>query len=130
MLHKALLTFYRHKSKQFCYYSSFRLLQTRTEQWAVISSSASNRVCLAFLLRIAFSYLINPYNTDRTILEIELYRLQQRYTRRKNRSEAFSSEAQYVDGEYIYECPRHDPVGKRGMKERVKEVGAVEKERS
>ena len=69
-------------------------------------------------------------DTDRNILEIELYRLQQRYTRRKNRSEAFSSEAQYVDGEYIYECQRHDPVGKRGMKERVKEIGAVDKERS
>ena len=32
---------------------------------------------------------------------IELFRLEQRYTRRKHRS-AFVSEAQYVDGEYIY----------------------------
>lgn len=69
-------------------------------------------------------------DTDRNASEIELYRLQQRYTRRKNRSEAFSSEAQYVDGEYIYECQRHDPVVKRGIKERVKEIGAVDKERS
>ncbi len=69
-------------------------------------------------------------DTDWNISEIELYRLQQRYTRRKNHSEAFSSEAQYVDGEYIYECQRNDTVGKRGLKERVKEIGAVEKERS
>lgn len=33
--------------------------------------------------------------------EIELYRLEQRYGRRKHRS-AFHTGAQYVDGEYIY----------------------------
>lgn len=34
--------------------------------------------------------------------KIELYRLEQRYTRRRNRRSTFVSEAQYVDGEYIY----------------------------
>ena len=33
--------------------------------------------------------------------EIELYKLEQRYTRRKGRT-TFTSEAQYVNGEYIY----------------------------
>lgn len=33
--------------------------------------------------------------------KLELFRLEQRYTRRRNRS-TFVSEAQYVDGEYIY----------------------------
>ncbi|OKL64698.1 hypothetical protein UA08_00650 [Talaromyces atroroseus] len=33
--------------------------------------------------------------------ELELYRLEQRYTRRKNRS-TFYGDAQYVDGEYVY----------------------------
>jgi hypothetical protein len=34
-------------------------------------------------------------------LEIELYRLEQRYTRRKHRS-TFHAGVQYVDGEYVY----------------------------
>ncbi|KAJ9193507.1 hypothetical protein DTO166G4_2541 [Paecilomyces variotii] len=33
--------------------------------------------------------------------KIELYRLEQRYTRRKHRS-TFHSGVQYVDGEYVY----------------------------
>ncbi|KAH9861868.1 hypothetical protein J1614_011621 [Plenodomus biglobosus] len=32
---------------------------------------------------------------------LELYRLEQRYTRREKRT-TFISEAQYVDGEYVY----------------------------
>lgn len=35
------------------------------------------------------------------ITGLELFRLEQRYTRRKNRS-GFVSDAQYVDGEYVY----------------------------
>lgn len=34
--------------------------------------------------------------------KLELFRLEQRYTRRRNRRSTFISEAQYVDGEYIY----------------------------
>jgi len=34
--------------------------------------------------------------------KIELFRLEQRYTRRRNRRSTFVSEAQYIDGEYIY----------------------------
>jgi hypothetical protein len=33
--------------------------------------------------------------------ELELYRLEQKYARRKNRS-TFNTGAQYVDGEYVY----------------------------
>jgi hypothetical protein len=33
--------------------------------------------------------------------KLELYRLEQKYTRRKNRN-TFSTGAQYVDGEYVY----------------------------
>ncbi|XMA13999.1 hypothetical protein WAI453_006790 [Rhynchosporium graminicola] len=34
--------------------------------------------------------------------KLELFRLEQRYTRRRNRRSTFFSEAQYVDGEYIH----------------------------
>ena len=34
--------------------------------------------------------------------KIEIFRLEQRYTKRRNRRSTFVSEAQYVDGEYIY----------------------------
>jgi hypothetical protein len=34
--------------------------------------------------------------------KIELYRLEQKYTRRKNRS-TFTTGAHYVDGEYVYQ---------------------------
>ncbi len=34
--------------------------------------------------------------------KLELFRLEQRYTRRRNRRSTFVSEAQYVDGEYVY----------------------------
>lgn len=34
--------------------------------------------------------------------KLELLRLEKRYTRRRNRRSTFVSEAEYVDGEYIY----------------------------
>ncbi|RDW77270.1 hypothetical protein BP6252_05323 [Coleophoma cylindrospora] len=34
--------------------------------------------------------------------KLELFRLEQRYTRRRNRRSTFVSEAEYVNGEYIY----------------------------
>ena len=34
--------------------------------------------------------------------KLELFRLEQRYTRRRNHRSTFVTEAQYVDGEYIY----------------------------
>jgi hypothetical protein len=37
--------------------------------------------------------------------KIELFRLEQRYTKRRNRRSTFVSEATYVDGEYIYASP-------------------------
>jgi len=92
--------------------------------------NAFSRVCPAFPPHNAFSLPHRFLYTDRKLSGIELYRLQQRYTRRKNRSEAFSSEAQYVDGEYIYDCQRHYPMGKGVMKAKIKEIGAMEKRRS
>jgi len=42
---------------------------------------------------------------DRIHAKLELYRLEQRYTRRRNRRSTFASEAQYIDGEYVYNVP-------------------------
>lgn len=38
----------------------------------------------------------------------ELYRLEQRYTKREKRT-TFISGAQYVDGEYVYQSPADSP---------------------
>jgi hypothetical protein len=37
--------------------------------------------------------------------KLELWRLEQRYTKRRNRRSTFVSDAVYVDGEYIYTTP-------------------------
>ncbi|EQL00751.1 hypothetical protein G6O67_001241 [Ophiocordyceps sinensis] len=37
--------------------------------------------------------------------KLELFRLEQRYTRHRNRRSTFVSNAIYVDGEYIYQVP-------------------------
>jgi len=42
---------------------------------------------------------------DRIQAKIELFRLEQRYTRRRHRRSTFVSNAIYVDGEYIYQPP-------------------------
>ncbi|AEO60418.1 hypothetical protein MYCTH_2316107 [Thermothelomyces thermophilus ATCC 42464] len=42
---------------------------------------------------------------DRIQAKIELFRLEQRYTRRRHRRSTFVSNAIYVDGEYIYQSP-------------------------
>ncbi|KAK3320298.1 hypothetical protein B0T19DRAFT_285415 [Cercophora scortea] len=42
---------------------------------------------------------------DRLQAKIELFRLEQRYTRRRHRRSTFVSNATYVDGEYIYNSP-------------------------
>lgn len=42
---------------------------------------------------------------ERIQAKIELFRLEQRYTRRRNRRSTFVSNAVYVDGEYIYQSP-------------------------
>ncbi|KAI2603474.1 uncharacterized protein GGS25DRAFT_511471 [Hypoxylon fragiforme] len=39
--------------------------------------------------------------------KIELFRLEQRYTRNRHRRSAFISNAVYVDGEYIYQTPNN-----------------------
>ncbi|KAI9731457.1 MAG: hypothetical protein M1818_007847 [Claussenomyces sp. TS43310] len=42
---------------------------------------------------------------NRLNARLELFRLEQRYTKRRHRRTTFVSEAQYVDGEYIYAMP-------------------------
>lgn len=46
-----------------------------------------------------------PSLIDRIQAKIELFRLEQRYTRRRNRRSTFRSNAIYVDGEYVYQTP-------------------------
>lgn len=42
---------------------------------------------------------------DRFQAKLELFRLEQRYTRRRHRRSTFVSNAVYVDGEYVYQTP-------------------------
>ena len=42
---------------------------------------------------------------ERIQAKIELFRLEQRYTRHRHRRSTFVSNAIYVDGEYIYQTP-------------------------
>ena len=42
---------------------------------------------------------------DKIQAKLELFRLEQRYTRRRNRRSTFVSNAIYVDGEYVYQTP-------------------------
>ncbi len=42
---------------------------------------------------------------ERIQARIDLFRLEQRYTRNRNRRSTFASNAIYVDGEYIYQTP-------------------------
>ncbi|GAB0132018.1 hypothetical protein EsDP_00000468 [Epichloe bromicola] len=42
---------------------------------------------------------------DRIQAKLELFRLEQRYTRRRNRRSTFQSHAIYVDGEYVFQTP-------------------------
>jgi hypothetical protein len=46
-----------------------------------------------------------PNFIERIQAKIELFRLEQRYTRRRNRRSTFVSNAVYVNGEYIYQTP-------------------------
>ena len=48
---------------------------------------------------------------------IELFKLEQRYTRRKRRT-TFISDAQYVDGEYIYTSPISEDSERESERER------------
>ncbi|KAG6001894.1 hypothetical protein E4U21_003743 [Claviceps maximensis] len=42
---------------------------------------------------------------DRIQAKLELFRLEQRYTRRRNRRSTFQTNAVYVDGEYVFQIP-------------------------
>ncbi|KAK8034428.1 hypothetical protein PG993_009423 [Apiospora rasikravindrae] len=46
-----------------------------------------------------------PSFLEKIQAKIELYRLEQRYTRNRNRRSTFISNAVYVDGEYVYNTP-------------------------
>jgi hypothetical protein len=42
---------------------------------------------------------------ERIQAKLELFRLEQRYTRHRHRRSGFVSQAVYVDGEYVYQTP-------------------------
>ncbi|KAI9147818.1 hypothetical protein HJFPF1_12850 [Paramyrothecium foliicola] len=42
---------------------------------------------------------------DKIQAKLEIFRLEQRYTRRRHRRSTFVSNAVYVDGEYVYQTP-------------------------
>ncbi|KKA26174.1 hypothetical protein TD95_005304 [Thielaviopsis punctulata] len=44
---------------------------------------------------------------DRIQAKIELFRLEQRYTRHRHRRSTFQTNAVYVDGEYVYQTPNN-----------------------
>ncbi|KAI1385565.1 uncharacterized protein F4822DRAFT_413455 [Hypoxylon trugodes] len=46
-----------------------------------------------------------PSLIEKIQAKIEIFRLEQRYTRNRHRRSAFISNAIYVDGEYIYQTP-------------------------
>ncbi|KAI1496444.1 hypothetical protein F5X99DRAFT_400510 [Biscogniauxia marginata] len=50
-----------------------------------------------------------PSLLEKIQAKIELYRLEQRYTRNRHRRSGFVSNAMYVDGEYVYQTP--NPTG-------------------
>jgi hypothetical protein len=66
--------------------------------------------------------------------KIEIFRLEQRYTKRRNRRSTFVSEAQYVDGEYIYsptssysaKCSTGSSDNEAEGKERESDIGSKE----
>ncbi|KAI1759158.1 hypothetical protein GGR53DRAFT_168500 [Hypoxylon sp. FL1150] len=46
-----------------------------------------------------------PSLLEKIQAKLELFRLEQRYTRNRHRRSAFVSNAVYVDGEYVYQTP-------------------------
>ncbi|KAG0642821.1 hypothetical protein HOY80DRAFT_1035380 [Tuber brumale] len=57
---------------------------------------------------------------DKLQSKIELFKLEQRYTKRKRRT-TFISEAQYIDGEYVYKSYQPNSPSKGSF--RVAEFG-------
>jgi hypothetical protein len=53
-----------------------------------------------------YTFKIPPTNTPLPRPELEIFRLEQRYTRRRQHRSLYQSGAQYVDGEYIYTSPQ------------------------
>jgi hypothetical protein len=59
---------------------------------------------------LSISYLKNTAKMKMNLFDLisaklELWRLEQKYTKRRNRRSTFVSDAVYVDGEYIYAMP-------------------------
>ncbi|KAI2602588.1 hypothetical protein GGR54DRAFT_644854 [Hypoxylon sp. NC1633] len=48
-----------------------------------------------------------PSIIEKIQAKIELFRLEQRYTRNRHRRSGFISNAVYVDGEYVYQTPNN-----------------------
>ncbi|KAF6838683.1 hypothetical protein CMUS01_04534 [Colletotrichum musicola] len=55
-----------------------------------------------------------PGIIERIQQKIELFRLEQRYTRRRHRRSTFQSNAVYVDGEYVYQTPNSTGTSSTG----------------
>lgn len=51
--------------------------------------------------------------TDRSPAELEISRLQKRYTRDRCKRSTWSSEARYIDGEYVFTDPQVSPSSSR-----------------
>lgn len=85
---------------------------------ALPSSSSSRLLPPSLVPQNSCDFPSDPSQTQNAnfpfVPGIELFRLEQRYTRRKNRS-TFVSEAQYVDGEYIYSAGQN-PRGRASLK--------------
>ncbi|KAH8151570.1 uncharacterized protein LAJ45_04191 [Morchella importuna] len=58
---------------------------------------------------------------DKLHAKYELYKLEQRYTKRKRRT-TFISDAKYVDGEYVYNS--YQPASPQKSSFRVSETGS------
>ncbi|KAF9872910.1 hypothetical protein CkaCkLH20_09773 [Colletotrichum karsti] len=69
-----------------------------------------------------------PGIIERIQQKIELFRLEQRYTRRRHRRSTFMSNAVYVDGEYVYQTPNStgsSSTGSTSSKETSSGVNAL-----
>lgn len=56
---------------------------------------------------------------DKIQARFELWRLEQRYTRRRHRRSTFVSNAIYVDGEYIYQTPNSTGTSADSQESRI-----------
>ena len=63
---------------------------------------------------------------DRIQQRIEIFRLEQRYTRNRNRRSTFQSNAVYVDGEYVYNTPNTTGSSSQSSKDSTPATSPIE----